>query len=75
MVVDFRTEKITCRPAADQWLADRNRRQLQVSGCSYLLWAGLGDEHQLHPEEGLVIVIVTATFLLFIHLILFSFLF
>ena len=73
MVVDFRTEKITCRPAADQWPADRNRRQLQVSGCSYLLWAGLGDEDQLHPEEGLGIVVETATFLLFIHLIILSF--
>ena len=38
--------------AAEQWFADRDRRHLSVSGNSHLLWAGLGDEHQLHPEEG-----------------------
>ena len=44
-------KKVTYRSASDQWFADRNRPQLQVSGYSHLLRAGLGDEHQLHPEE------------------------
>ena len=48
----FPEGKITCRPAADQRFADRSRRQLPVSGYSHILWVGLGDEHQLHPEEG-----------------------
>ena len=38
--------------AAEQWFADRDRRQLPVSGNSHPLWAGVGDEHQFHPEEG-----------------------
>ena len=46
----FPEGKITCHPAADQWFADRNSRQFQVSGYSHLLWAGPRDEHQLHPS-------------------------
>ena len=47
----FPQGKIARRSAADQWFVVRNRRQLEVSGYSHLLWAGLGDEHRLHPEE------------------------
>ena len=50
----FPEGKITSRPAADQWFADRNRRQLQVSVYSHLLWAWLGGEAwPLHSEEGI----------------------